>query len=250
MLFTKYYGVTILEYIILFIIIIVIFTYIYIQFRAKSLKDYVESTQSNFDLGVKHQNLTWNTLDDLMENADNGDLVFMSGDTKGERMCRWCTDSMYSHVGMLFREKHPETGENILYIWDADLGQQMKDGPRVQRLQDKLDKYKGFPYLMWRKLFSNERPSTENIMKVVEKYKNHTFNNYMWKWWANKLVNVETGSSVFCSELIALTMQDANIGMMSSDKSPAWYSPESFAYLIEGLKDGFSYGSHVFVKFK
>jgi hypothetical protein len=49
---------------------------------------------------------------------------------------------------MLFCEIHPISKKNVAYIWEADLGQKTKDGPRVIKLKDKLKLYRGYPYLM------------------------------------------------------------------------------------------------------
>lgn len=220
MLFRKYRNVTVLEYVILLVIIVLLILYVYMQHTAPNLQTYAQLPTT------KHA--SW---DDLLQHADNGDLVLMSGDTRGERVCRWFSHSMYSHVGILFREKHPQTGEDILYIWDADLGQGMKEGPRVMPLKDKLQKYRGFPYIMWRKCSPSkgiDRPTTENIMKIVEKYKDYEFDDYMWTWLLGPSWRMST-NSVFCSELVALTMQE--LGMLPNDKHATQYSPQDFAEL-------------------
>lgn len=256
MLFDTFYGIMIIEWIILIILFFILIFYFVVQNTAPDLKNYVEN----------NKNLKFIDVDYLMENADNGDLVFMSGDTRGERSCRYFTKSMYSHVGMLFRENHPETGENILYIWDSDLGQKTKDGPRIMIFKDKLKRYHGYPYLMWRKLKINDVPgsentsipSTENILEVVEKYKDCEFDNNMLSWWAcnSCFYNlVKNDKKIFCSELIALTMQDNNINMLrtvdNGGKIAAWYTPGIFSKdNIFGLRGNYSYSDPKYVKFK
>lgn len=215
------------------------------QTRAPDLRKYVENMNND---------LNWTSEEELFENADNGDLILMSGNTRGERTCRWCTGSMCSHVAMLFREKHPETGEDILYVWDSDLGQKTKEGPRVLRLDDKLKRYHGYPYLIWRKL-KGPRPSTENILRVVQDYADYEFDEKILSWWTSSgflsplygLVKHE--NKVFCSELIAATMQHEAIEMMDKSKKAAWYSPGNFFDDVSGLKKEYSYGNRYFVEF-
>jgi hypothetical protein len=237
---------------IIFLIILVLY-YISIQYRAPDLKEYID----------KHSSiLNWVDLSDFMKNADNGDLILMSGNTRGERVCRYFTDSIFSHVGLLFREIHPVTGEDILYIWDSDLGQKTKDGPRILPLKDKLSRYHGYHFLSWRRLnFSakdlncstKDRPTTENILKIVEKYKDYDFDEKMLTWWTSggflSLFNglFENKDKLFCSQLIALTLQSE--GILNKDKKPAWYSPGSFTNEIEGLNEKFNYGPQIFCKF-
>lgn len=240
---------------IIFLIIIALY-YVIIQYRSPDLKEYID----------KHSSIiNWIDLSDFLENAKNGDLIFMSGNTRGERVCRYFTDSMFSHVGLLFREKHPETNEDILYIWDSDLGQKTKDGPRILPLRDKLKRYHGYSYLSWRKLevinnpadeFTKSkfcRPTTENILKIVEKYKDHDFDEKILTWWTSEgILSIFNGlfadkNKIFCSELIALTLQSEKI--LNKDKKPAWYSPGSFTGKIQGLNSNFNYGPQIFCKF-
>jgi hypothetical protein len=236
-------------YLIIFILLVIIIFYIVVQKTAPDLQYYVHYNESS---------INWKTLDYVLKNADNGDLVFMSGDTYGERSCRYFTNCMYSHVGMLFREKHPKTKEDILYIWDSDLGQQTKDGPRVQKFIDKINKYHGYPYFMWRQLKVSEgthKPSTDNILKIVRQYGNYNFDNKMWSWWFSDIPFfynlVKKQNKMFCSELIAATMQNKSINMMTTENLASWYSPKSFTKnTIFGLKDGYSYSEDTFVKFE
>lgn len=194
--------------------------------------------------------------DDILANGNNGDLVFFCGDTKGERTCRWCTGSIFSHVALLFREIHPETKENILYVWEADVGQKYKRGPRIMKLEDKLKRYHGYPYLMWRKLRVDKGqtlPKTENIMRVVERYKHLEFDDNMMSWWfsgSSAYHLMKDKNTVFCSELIALTFQSIDISMMDTTYLPAYYSPGTFAsHNILGLKRGYNYDIGTYVDY-
>jgi len=212
------------------------------QLNAPSLIKYIDNNKKI---------LNWVDIERVFNNAGNGDLIFLSGNTKGEKTCKWCTNSIYSHVGILFREIHEKTGENILYIWDSDLGQKTKDGPRVMKLADKLKLYKGDRYLAWRKL--SNKPTTKDILKVINKYSNLKFDDNMVSWFFGNKQNtiydiVKDRNTVFCSELTAMTLQYLDI--LDKSKNAIWYSPGEFAkYNVEGLKSKYSYSAKYFSKF-
>jgi hypothetical protein len=258
-----YYGITICEWVILVVIISSCILYLVIQTRAPNLENYIKDNSSVLRYSILNNDLVLKNAGSsdisLLEVVGNGDLIFFCGDTPGERTCRWCTNTMFSHVGMLFKEINPEGGNEVIYIWESDLGQKTKDGPRLIRLDDKLKRYHGQPYFMWRKLKSNN-PSTENIMKVVEKYKSYEFDNKMLSWWVSypflSFIHdiVKDEQKLFCSELIALTMQSEHINMLHTEndkKYPASsYSPKDFAeFGVKGMKNSFLYGAQNFVDF-
>lgn len=188
----------------------------------------------------------------LMDNANNGDLLFFCGDTRGERVCRWCTSSMFSHVAILFREIHPETQENVVYVWEADVGHKSKRGPRVMRLEDKLKYYHGSKYTFWRALSVNdvERPTTESILNVVEKYKHLEFDDSMMSYYFSNTVlfnPMKNRTTVFCSELVAMTLQD--LGVLNTVHRPVYYSPGTFSLTVPGLTKGYAYGSGTYIHY-
>ena len=238
------------EWAILITIVTITVSYVVIQMRAchsYNLKSYIAKNKDT---------LKWSSLENVLECVDNGDLIFMAGDTRGERICRWCTGSMFSHVGMLFREKN-SNDEDVVYIWEADLGQSTKDGPRVIKLTDKLNKYKGFRYFAYRSLniipgCSTKRPKLEDILSIINEYGTYDFDDTMMKWWVSEkfkflLPLFKDTNKVFCSELIALTMQ--RLGMIDDNKIPEWYSPESFVSYVSGLKFQYNYSPMTYVEF-
>lgn len=170
----------------------------------------------------------------IYSEAQTGDLIFMSGDSWGERLCRRLGNSAFSHVGMIIREKANEkTGvPEEIYIWEADLGQSYRDGPRVIKLRDKLARYTGENIIGWKQLSGFikgeklEIPS-EKIMKIVEEYKNHSFDFSMIRWLFGNWASKKEGK-VFCSELIALTLQHPSIYILSNKVPAHSYSPGSF----------------------
>jgi hypothetical protein len=158
---------------------------------------------------------------------------------------------------MLFREVHPETNEDIVYVWEADVGQHSKRGPRVMKLVNKLEMYHGYPYFMWRKLIVGigdiKNPSTENILKVVDEYKDYEFDDDMLRWWLSTIPGScsKAKNTVFCSELIAITLKSKHINMMDDTHASAWYSPGTFTQdNIPGLRLTYSYGNSMFVDFR
>lgn len=246
-------NVTRTEWVSLAIVIAVLSLYVIMQTTSPNLQQYIEKYRNLLTI----TNLTNENLYDFTSGVSNGDLIFFCGDTKGERTCRWCTNSMYSHVGMLFVEPDPNNNfETIVYVWEADVGQHSKRGPRVIKLIDKLKKYHGFPYFMWRRLqcSNNNRPTTASILKVIEMYKSYEFDDQMLSWWFANCDMLQplfkSEFSMFCSELIAMTMQSPHIKMMDTYHKPSWYSPNTFSkYIIPGLHTNYVYSRREFVHF-
>jgi len=223
------------EWLIIFVLILIVFLWLYGGWFYPNLSEY--STKN-----VEHMN--WLSNDELYNTVDNGDLLFLSGKTRGEHLCCFCTDSMYSHVGMLFREIHPETGENIVYVWESDLGQKTKDGPRIIPLKKKLELYQGQPYAMIRKL-ATPRPTTENIMNIVGKYQDYDFDTKMINWWVSEswFSVFSSKNTMLCSELVAQTMKE--LDMLGNKYDKSWYSPQSFTGKIIDGKCKYSHSQYI-----
>lgn len=170
------------------------------------------------------------SFEDFLEQANNGDLIFLAGDSRGERACRWASGSAFSHSGLLFRENSP-SGESILYVWEADIGQGSRTGPRVMVLKNKLERYKGFKILGWKRL-EGPRPSTKKILEIVERHSTKSLDSQMWPWIFENLglspLNrwVKDKQKVFCSELLGITLQDLKI--MHPKVIPYSLSPRNF----------------------
>lgn len=217
-------------------VIILISVLYYFYFRGENIKKYLEDDKISRELLLYD-------YEELEKCGNNGDLIFLSGKTKGENICKSVANSKYSHVGMLFREISPFTNEDILYIWDSDLGQNTKDGPRVQVLKDKLKLYKGEKICMWRQL-SGKRPSTENILEVIKKYMDGEMDKNMLSYFMGIF---KEKNKYFCSELIAETLK--NLGIMENIKKSYKYLPCHFENNIEGLNMEYEYGLNKFIKF-
>jgi len=171
------------------------------------------------------------SLQDILTEAKTGDIIFTSGNSFGEKGIRWCTNCPFSHVAMIIRE------EGIQYLWEADLGQGSKRGPRVIKLVDKLHRYSGFKIGVWKKLRC-KRPLTSDVLKCVEKFKNLEFDDLLLTWFVTYFYplyrTVKRDEHVFCSELIVMTMQE--LGMMGKDIVPASIIPADFLHSRVGVE--------------
>lgn len=170
---------------------------------------------------------------DVLRQAQTGDLIFLSGDSLNERFIRWVTGGAYSHVGILVRELDNTTGLEEVYVWEADLGQKHRSGPRSILLRDKLAHYKGLRVGGWRRCVSEL--NTEDVMNVVNKYINCEMDMVMTSWIFSYRPKSPGDSlpKVFCSELVALTLQDLNV--IPSDRRAVTFSPKDLED-IEGYE--------------
>lgn len=228
------------EWLILVITCIFIIGLGWVYYGSPDIEKYLTKTP-----GLKHT-----SLENFLNEADNGDLILLAGTTRGERSCRWATGSIFSHVGFLFRETNPTAKKDVVYIWEADVGQGSKDGPRVMALKDKLDRYHGFKILGWKKLLG-PRPSLGRILEVVPKYSDKTLDTQMWPWVLSNSSALSNWSKdtqkVFCSELVAATLQDLKI--LDTKVSPYGYSPQDFHENLQGLLPPYYYQETIFVRF-
>lgn len=193
-------------------------------------------------------------LEYVMKEVDNGDIIFFSGTTFGEKTCKWFIGSIFSHIGFLFREKHPVTQEDIVYIFECDLGQISKDGVRIMSLKDKLSRYPGLRIGAIKKLIVSgykERPKLYDILGLVKKYENVKFDNKIITWWVSnysKIYNTfKNSETMFCSELVSVVYQD--LGILKKNKPAAWYNPEDFHLNKLEFEDGYSLGETKFFNF-
>ena len=244
MLTNKFYYVPLWMWITFGLLLCLSCFYLFVQYKAPKILSVPE---------IKKEDTT--TLEYILKNAQNGDIILTSGDTKGEKTCRWCTGSVFSHVGFLFREVHPKTHEDIVYIFDCDLGQGTKDGVRVMPLRDKLHRYGGFRVGAWKKLLSQNRPTTEKILELVPKYLPLEFDDKILTWWVAKKGEqgalyhfLKNQQKVFCSELVASILQSLHI--LKKDRVPAWYCPGYFHENRLFLEKDYSYGRSLFFDFQ
>lgn len=183
------------------------------------------------------------TKEDLLNSVNNGDLIFLAGETQGERTIRFFHNSYYSHMFLVFRDSPPDgvpdTPENTVFVWEADVGQGYKDGPRIMRLSEKLDRWKGMKIGMFKRYippdaFGADRPTTKDILDIAQSYlsENMDMDMVMASWFFSRWPDgflfklFKNQKKVFCSELVVDTLQ--KLGIMSKERHPSWYSPEDF----------------------
>ena len=224
------------------IIFIFAIWYTYIQHSAPTLKDVKLAPY-------------YGTKDDMLKDIENGDLVFMAGRSKGEKTCAWFLKSPFTHVGLLFWERHPSTSENILYIFDCDLGQKSKEGVRVMNFEDKLKQYRGEDVIAIKKLnvpAYASRPSTQNFVDEIGKFINIDFDNKMLTWYFSNLGTIsyifKNKNKMFCSELVAEVYQ--NLSIMKKNKKAYSYNPGDFFRGDVSMQLGYSLSNPTFFKFR
>jgi hypothetical protein len=157
---------------------------------------------------------------------------------------------MFSHVGFLFRENHPESGEDIVYILDCDVGQGTHEGVRVMRLIDKLHRYKGYRVAAIKKLIG-PRPTLQSILDLILRYQKIEFDHRIATWWFSNISflyrAVKNPKTMFCSEFVSQIYQDLNI--LRKSKMAASYHPGDFHRGRLELISGYSLGATDFFRF-
>ncbi len=241
----KYHYVTVWEWAMLILALLILIMYVYGQLTSPNLEKYVLRNRDT---------LRWISIQKALSIAENGDIILMAGNTHGEKTCRWCSGTMFSHVGVLFWEVHPVTGERILYIFDCDLGQGTKEGVRVMPLRDKLHRYKGMRIAVLKKMIVHPpvtRPTRDNFVALFSKYIPIEFDNRIITWWVADwgwlYRLIKNPKTMFCSEFIASIFQDLNI--LQRDHVPAWYHPGDFYKNRLRLEEGYAFGESMFFEF-
>jgi hypothetical protein len=225
------------------IIILIIFGLC--QFRFPNIEKYIITNKNN---------LTHIEINNIMNEIENGDIILLTGDTFGEKTCKWYTNDIFSHVGFLFREVNPETQESIVYVFESDIGQGYKEGVRIISLKNKLDKYKGVKIGAIKKLITSEnkkRPTYFDIINLIDNYISMSFDKKIITWWVSeypKLYNLfKNHTTIFCSELVSSIYQNLNI--IKKDKLPAWYCPADFNNANFKFEEGYFLGETKFFNF-
>jgi hypothetical protein len=157
---------------------------------------------------------------------------------------------MFSHVGFLFRENHPETGEDIVYILDCDVGQGAREGVRVMRLIDKLHRYKGYRVAAIKKLIG-PRPTLQSILDLIAKYQKIEFDHRIVTWWVSSVSflyrRLKNPKTMFCSEFVSCIYQDLSI--LKKNRVAASYHPGDFHRNRLHFAPGYSLGATEFFRF-
>lgn len=217
----------IIEYVLLFCSICILLFFLWCYARYPRLDKYLKNNIVNYH---NKKNL----------DIDNFDLIFLSGTTFSENMCKWLGNCVFSHIGLLVKEN------DIIYILECDIGQSHRKGVRVINFEEKLSKFKGEKIGCIKKLFG-KKPSTPEIYKLIESYLEVDFYNGIWKWVFADYIIRNNEKKMFCSEFVSLILQKFNI--LSLDKQPYWYSPGEYFKNKLKLNDKYFYGENIFFKF-
>lgn len=172
------------------------------------------------------------SVSDVLSQVKTGDLILLSGTSRGERLIRAVTRSPYSHVAMVVVEN------GTPYLWESDVGQRVKDGVRVIELREKLSLYKGEKIGLWLK-FKDEtkRPSRESIVALLNKYLDmkipKCMEYYLFSSSPSSYFYKESKEedAMYCSELVAQTLQDLEV--LDKNHVAGWYAPKTFLELGE-----------------
>lgn len=180
------------------------------------------------------QQVDFLTAKELLGKVQNGDLLFFAGTSQGEKVIRFFHNSYYSHMCMAFYDPNgaiDSTPENTIFIWEADLGQRYKDGPRIMRLSEKLNRWKGSKIGMWMRYIPSdplgiERPPASEILRIAQEYLDAEIEmdvamaSWFFSRWPESFIfsKLKGKKKVFCSELVVDTLQ--KLGIVAKERHP------------------------------
>lgn len=185
---------------------------------------------------------------EILNTVKNGDLIFWGGDSFTEKVVRFYHRSFYNHISFVLVDDegaNDDTRENTVFVWEADVGQRYRKGPRLLRLSEKLERWKGQPIAMLRRWQGREL-AKEEIHSIVDEYlkKGTGMDMSMLCWAFSNYPNsfifkyLKGDNVVFCSELVADTLQ--KLGTIEKEHHPAWYTPAWFSQNQEFIEGSYS----------
>jgi hypothetical protein len=202
--------------------ILLAYLVIYLSFSLSILL-YLNNKEVDFRLDRKYNLIPKFKFQNLLKFGKTGDLIFLSGKTGGENLIRAYTDSIFSHIGVLIKDK------DKLYLWETGIGQGYIDAARIIPLKDKLtSNYK--TVVGWKKI--NKSINNTSLFSVIKFYIKTPSDTIMCSW-LNE--NLKIKKSLFCSELTALTLQ--KLGILNQTRPACYYTPEEFNRGVLLLKD-------------
>lgn len=190
-------------------------------------------------------------LKDIIDRMDTGDLIFLCGKTYYEKAIRWVTGCRVSHVGMVVRL--PGNTNDSVMLWEADVGQGEKKGPRLIPLVNKIKKYKGERVGAWIKLHAAQPLYKDDILNIIKLHKNKGMQDKSYTWLLSnfpesRIYNmVKDEDKISCSELIADTYQ--RLAIMTGEHVPSYYTPRHFLKREIHLQPGVKMDKPVYFKF-
>jgi len=208
-------------------------------------------------VATHRDNLLLTTLDKVFSEADNGDILLWSFNTK---IIQYAAGCPFTHVSMVFRDyEKGRSGAKCLYCWEADLGQKYRAGPRIIRLRDKLKHYKGSSIMGWKPFSKGVRPTAKQLLKIASSYLDYTMDIYTLRWLISRVLATTPcgggklqkflhsdifGQVICCSELVAETLQQ--IGILAYDPPASQYAPADWLYNNLNYTNQITYGPTYF----
>ncbi|BAU79968.1 peptidoglycan peptidase [Tokyovirus A1] len=152
-----------------------------------------------------------------------GDVLLLSGKTFPERIICFLTNCEFSHCAMVVKK------EGKLWLWEADIGQGKKKGPRLIEFDQKLKRYKGYRTAAIVRI--DKELAISEFLKGAEKHFNRPMDDAMFSYFFGRN---KKDDSVFCSELVASTLKDS--GKIKRDRETCkGVSPSLFLKGFEGI---------------
>lgn len=157
-----------------------------------------------------------------LENLKTGDVLLLSGKTIPERIICFLTGSEFSHCAMVLKHK------DKTLLWEADIGQGKKKGPRIIEIGEKLNRYKGHRTAAIVRI-KKEIP-LRKILGSAERQFDRPMDECMFAYFLGRHTK---DNSVFCSELLFQTLKDA--GVLKKKETARGVAPSLFLDGLEGM---------------
>ena len=195
----------------------------------------------------------WNTFhppsttqETVLQHAQTGDVLLLSGTTYSERCCQAVLDSVFSHVAFLIRDEH-----HTVWVWESDVGQGQHKGARVMPLAHKLRMYRGSVVAAWKRCTAHPPSLSADVPRSVQRHLTRPFDGAMVPWFLDVIgiphpTRHPPSGKVFCSELVAATSID--VGLLAPERPPHTYSPADWHYDTLRLAPGVTYAPLLFFR--
>lgn len=178
---------------------------------------------------------------------NTGDIFFLSGDTIGERVCRWLGNSPFSHVGMIINEG------GKLFALECDAGQGAKAGVRIINFMEKLYRFRGDVVAIKRLVCKpNDIPTVQKVLLHAKRYLQKDLDDKMIKWLFSDIPILKdlfyNPNEMFCSEFIYELYSDLQI--IQRMKCGSSVTPNDFVMNRLSFHSNYSFGNVEYYKIK
>ena len=147
-----------------------------------------------------------------------GDLLFFRGLSWVEKTIQSYTKCRYNHVAMVVVDRGSR------FLWEADVGENYRQGPRLIPLELKLSKWRGTNEVALRPII--EELPIGQVLDIAKGKLDKAFDKSMLRWLLEWWPREE--ECYFCSELIAETL--VGVGLLEKGKRTSSYSPKDLAF--------------------